>query len=774
MIGQTIAHYKVLEKLGEGGMGVVYKAEDLTLKRHVALKFLPPHLQADESARKRFIHEAQAASALEHSHICTIFEIGETDQGQTYIAMPCYHGETLQERVAQGPMPIDEALDIAIQVTRGLSKAHEKEIVHRDVKPANVFVTNDGVVKVMDFGLAKLTGGTRVTRTGMTVGTVAYMSPEQARGEETDARTDVWSLGVMLYEMLTGKLPFGGDAEQAVVYSILNTEPELITGIRREVPAELENVVEKMLAKDPARRFQTADELLAALEGQRELLASGTKTRRFPGLKRFRRNKPAFFGSIAALAVVLAAAATLLFYTPSKAIDSIAVLPVANLSGDPGQEWLSDGITAALINELGKISGLERVISRTSIMRYKENPPSLSEIAREQNVKAVVEASVLRAGERVNITVQLIQADGERPLWGDSFERDLTDVFSIYKDVTTAIANEIRIALTPEEEASLAQTRKVDPKAYEAYLMGCMYSARYSRDAMMKGFEYFRKAVEYDSTYVEAYATMAIRYVDAGVMVMPRDETYPRALAAATKAMELDDGLAESHAAMAAVVSTFEWDWEGAEAAYRRALELNPRSEWALVSYAGFLNFMRRGEEAMATMRTAVEQAPLSVECRQNLGWVSYHARRYDEAIAHFMKTLELLKQSPDSTKEHQIHRQLLSCYIVTEQYEKAFEELAHLKIAPEAYDRVWLYVASGRRDEIADVIEEVLARDTAEINPWTLALLGETDRTIQRLEQLYEQRNTFMLFANVDLLFDDMRSDPRFQGLMRRAGFRM
>jgi serine/threonine protein kinase/tetratricopeptide (TPR) repeat protein len=774
MIGQTVSHYKILEKLGEGGMGVVYKAEDLALKRRVALKFLPQHLQTDESARKRFIHEAQAASALEHNHICTIHEIGETDQGQIFIAMPSYDGETLQERIAKGHMPVDAVLDIAIQVTRGLSKAHEKDIIHRDIKPANIFVTSDGAAKVMDFGLAKLTGGTRVTRTGMTVGTVAYMSPEQARGEETDARTDIWSLGVVLYQMLTGALPFRGDADQAVVYSILNTEPELITGIRRDVPAALENVVEKMLAKDPAKRFQAAVELLDVLERQRESLDSGTSTRRFPVLKRFRRNRRAFWGSLATLVITITAVSTALFYTPGEAIDSIAVLPVSNLSGDPDQEWLSGGITMALINELGKISAFEKVVSRTSVMQYKDAPRPLSEIARELGVKAVVEGAVLRAGDRVNVTVQLIQADNERPLWGDSFERDFTDILSIYKDVTSAIANEIRIVLTPGEEASLARRETVDPRAYEAYLTGRMHAARYTEDEMRKGLEYFRDAIEYDSTYAEAWAALSYTYAEATWYFMSPEESYPNVRAAARKALELDNRLAESHVAQAMIRNTYDWDWEGAEAAYRRALELDPRNEPALLYYAGFLTFMRRGDEAIEMIRRAVDQSPLSVECRQNMGWVYYHARRYDDAIAAYKKTLELLAQSPDSVKEVQLHRQLMWCYIVKRMFDEAFTELTQVEheLRPDSHDHIWLYVASGRRDEIAGVIEEVLAKDTAEINPWILAMLGENDRAIERLQQLYEQHDTFLFFASVDVIFDDLRSDPRFQELMRRANF--
>ena len=421
---------------------------------------------------------------------------------------------------------------------------------------------------------------------------------------------------------------------------------------------------------------------------------------------------------------------------------------------------------------MGKISALTRVISRTSVMQYKDHPKPLSEIAHELDVKAVVEASVLRVGESVNITVQLIQADGERPLWGDSYECELKDVFTIYQDVTSTIATEIQITLTPQEEAALVRRKPVDPDAYEAYLTGCMYAVRYSELEMRKGLEYFRKAIEHDPTYAEAYAALAFTYAESDLYFMSREEAYPNVIAAAAKAMELDEGLAESHVALAMMRSTYDWDWNGAEAAHQRALELNPRSVPALLYYGGLLTFMRRGEEAIAVVQKAVEYAPLSVESHQNLGWVSYHARQYDEAIAHFQKTLELLEQSPDSTKEHQIHRQLMWCYIVKEMYDDAFAELAAVEIPADAFDRIWLYTASGRRDEIADVIDEVLAKDPTDDSPWTLAVLGETDRAIECLSRLYEERSTTLFFANVDVVFDDLRSDPRFQELMRRMNF--
>ncbi len=380
MIGQTISHYKILGKLGAGGMGVVYKAQDTKLKRTVALKFLPPELTRDPEAKERFIHEAQAASALDHNNICTIYEVAETDEGQLFIAMACYEGETLKKRIDRGPLTIQDALDIGLQVAQGLQKAHEKGIVHRDIKPANILITTDGVAKIVDFGLAKLAGQTKLTKAGSTLGTEAYMSPEQARGETVDHRTDIWSLGVMMYEMVTGQLPFKSEYHEALAYSILNEQPSPVTGLRTGVPMELERIISKCIEKKAVDRYQHADELLVDLKSLKRRVETGEVERGTVVAKPLVRRRLAVYGGIAII-VVAAIIGIVYFLLPTRGVlDSIAVLPLDNLSGDPTQEYFSDGMTDELITELQKIKSL-RIISRTSVKQYKGTKKTLPEIA---------------------------------------------------------------------------------------------------------------------------------------------------------------------------------------------------------------------------------------------------------------------------------------------------------------------------------------------------------------------------------------------------------
>ena len=781
MTGQNISHYKILEKLGEGGMGVVYKAEDTKLKRAVALKFLPPELTRDPEAKERFVHEAQAASAIEHNNICNIHEIDETEEGQTFIVMACYDGETLEEKIQRGPLKVEEALGIAIQISEGLKEAHDKSIVHRDIKPANIMITFKGQVKIMDFGLAKLRGRTKVTKEGTTLGTVAYMSPEQARGEEIDHRTDIWSLGVILYEMVTGQRPFKGEYEQAVVYSIMSEIPEPITGLRTGVPMALERIVAKLMAKRPEERYQHVGDLLVDLKALKKHVESAELPPQ-PIKKETRAGQRILvYGSILAVLTVFAAFVVLFFiflsqFLPQKAesIDSIAVLPLENLSGDPGQDYFSDGMTEAVISELANIRAL-KVISRTSVMRYKETDKTVPDIAKELKVDAVVEGSVLRAGDRVRITAQLIEAREDRHLWAKNYECDLHDVLKLQSDVAQDIANEIRVSLTEQEKAILTASRSVNPEAHEAYLRGLYHWNKRTEEDLKKSIEYYDKAIEKESAFAVAYAALSQTYIVLTSWgYVSHTESHPKAREMAEKALEIDDRLAEAHTALGAL-SEGEWNWKEAENEYRRALELNPNYATGHQWYAEFLTVLERHEEARAEMKRALELDPLSLIINQNLGIVYFFARDYDSALKQFQKTSELEKNFGATLYYTFV------AYFDKGMYAEAVQTYQEMLSLNEATRHLSeqagrIYEEGGKEGFlrwILDNIEDI--SPLPYLMPYNLSMLharlGENDEAFRYLDLMYEQRHPRLRYIKVMPPFDTIRSDARFMELLKKMG---
>lgn len=535
MIGKTISHYKILEKLGGGGMGVVYKAEDTKLKRAVALKFLPASFSLQDEAKQRFIHEAKAASSLEHNNICTIYEIDETEEGQLFIAMAFYEGETLQKKIERRPIKIDETTDITIQIAEGLYKAHEKNIIHRDIKPANIFITYDGVVKILDFGLAKVTGQTQLTKIGSTAGTVAYMSPEQARGETVDNRTDIWSLGVVLYEMISGQQPFKGDYDQAVVYSIVNEEPEQITSLRTGVPMELERIVNRALAKDPQDRYQHADDLLSELNRFKKDLDSDKIPIKTTSEKR--KKNVVFFPAIILSIVALVIVGYLLLkpslpekgeLPASEWENSIAVLPFKNISPDPEQEYFCDGMTEQIITNLSRLPRL-KVIAQTSVMKFKDSKKTIPEIGVELNVSHILKGSVRKSGNRVRVTAQLIKTDGGYHLWANDYNRELKDIFAVQDDVSLAIAKALSENLSQKEIGGIKTKHPANTEAYEYFLKARYFHDKYWKFIQLQDYkaaeDMYEKAIELDPNYATSYAYLSDLY-DAYIYYNPEEEEF--------------------------------------------------------------------------------------------------------------------------------------------------------------------------------------------------------------------------------------------------------
>jgi TolB-like protein/Tfp pilus assembly protein PilF len=738
MVGKTVSHYKILERLGAGGMGVVYKAEDTRLKRTVALKFLPPEFTHDQAARERFFHEAQAASALEHANICSVHELGE-HEGRTFLVMGFYEGETLKQKIDRGPMPIEAVLDIAMQTARGLSRAHEAGIVHRDVKPANLIVTARGEVKILDFGLAKLAGRTMLTRSGSTLGTAAYMSPEQARGETVDHRTDIWSLGVVLYEMIAGRRPFWSDYEQAAIYQIINTEPEPLTNLRPETPTGLAQIVGHALAKQPEERYQTMElfleDLAAVSEGLRPVTAK-----------------------------------------PRAVAVKLAVLPFANLTGDPDQEYLSDGLTQEMITLLGRLHPQSLgVIARTSVMRYKKTDTPIDQIGRELGVEYVLEGSARREGSRVRIAADLIQVRDQTQLWGDVLEREMSGILALQNDVAREVAKALALKLLPSELARLATARPVNPEAYEAYLNGLSHWCKLTPADLDSAQKYFESALKKDPNYALAYTGMFLALAAPVQMgLAPPGERMPKAKAYLLKALELDSSLAESHFAMAVLKTWVEWDWEGGEASFRRALEINPNYAMARVYYSNLLVCLDRPEEALAQGEQALQLDPLNSLFMGIYGNMLAYLGRYDEAIAQGQ---EALRTSPNDPIAHDF---LWDALHLKGQYDEALEEAkalyAGMELTPVLEAISSGYQTGGYAGAMRAAADTLAAiSQQTYIGPWYIAYpyaaAGEKEKTLEWLEKGYEigDPNMPYLGGEHSILRDLLIDDPRFKDLLRR-----
>jgi len=763
--------YKIIEELGRGGMGVVYKAEDTKLKRTVALKFLPTELTHIPEIKTRFMREAQAAAALDHPNICTVHESDEAE-GKPFISMAYIQGQSLKDKLESGPLELEEALNTATQIAEGLREAQNKEIVHRDIKSGSIMVADRGQAKIMDFGLARKTEETLLTKEGSTMGTIAYMSPEQTQGEKVDLRTDIWSFGVVLYEMLTGELPFKGEHEQAVVYSILKENPKPITSIKSDIPVSVEQVVSRALEKDPNKRYQQIDELIDDLKSISAGIVPEEIRARIKKEKLRKRKKAIFYGGAATLVTAAVVIVLLIFTGPAEAIDSIAVLPLENLTGDADQQYFVDGVTDELIGQLSQISAL-RVISRQSVMRYRDSDKLLPEIAEELNVDAVVVGSVQQAGDTVRIRVQLIDAlPEERNLWGQMYERAMSDVLVMYGEMARAIVNEVQITLTPTEETRLASAPQVNPQAYEAYLKGMSHVYKLTPPEIDAALHYFEQALDADPDYALAYAGISLVWGACQQMglVIPSEST-PKAKAAAKKALELDDTLPEAHYQWACIRTWIDWDWEGGEQAYKRALELKPNFAEALVYYSNLLCYMGRMDEALAMAERAMQLDPLNSIILTISGSVYEYLRRYDDIIELANKALQTSPNDPIG------HNMRWGAYYMKGMYKESVESakafFTGLGLAEIADVMTRGYEEKGYSGAMTSAAETMAAfSKQTYISPYIIAVIyafaGDAENIIDWLEKAYEMRDPMMPYMGY-FAFDLVDDDPRYQDLLRR-----
>jgi serine/threonine protein kinase len=819
--GTRFGRYEIRSQLGVGGMGEVYLAEDTRLNRTVALKFLPAEVASDQKRMQRFQQEAHAISALNHPNIITIHEI-EQDGPVPFITTEYIEGETLRDHMARGWMNINEALDVAIQTASALAAAHAKEIVHRDIKPENIMLREDGYVKILDFGLAKLmekqaTSPEAVTQVhtdiGSVIGTARYMSPEQARGLEIDGRTDIFSLGIVLYEMIAGKSPFAGITNHEAVASILKDEPLPLVAFISNAPARLQLVIDRALRKERDERYQTARELLDDLKALKQdfefetKLAEARETgssgegQKATGTDEFTRTtasepmaRPTLSGLlkssdlkrrkrltlIGAVALVLALGGLSYWYftRPAQAIDSVAVLPFINVGGDANTEYLSDGITESLINSLSQLPNL-KVIARSSVFRYKGKEVDPQVVGRELGVGAVLTGRVVQLGDNLTIQTELVDVATQTRLWGENYTRKVSDIIPLQDEISREISDKLRLKLSGEEKKQLAKRYTDNSEAYQLYWKGRYNWNKRRPEDVREAIRYFQQAIELDRNYALAYTGLADCYVLGNLLQMSPKEAMPIAIEKTNTALSIDPELAEAHTSLAKIKLSYEWDWAGAESEFKKALELKPGYATAHQWFGVYLSEMGRHDESLRYRKRALDLDPLSLSIATGVGRAYFWARRYDEGIAQLEKTLERDPKYADTHWSLGLNYEGKKMYAeAISAYQKAIS-LSKTAEFPEGKPEMianlgHAYAVSGRRAEALKIIDDLkeLINGQSYVSPYSIALiyvgLEQKDQAFEWLDKAYAERDESYIHLKVDPRLDTLRSDPRLAQRLR------
>jgi eukaryotic-like serine/threonine-protein kinase len=789
MIGQTISHYRIVEQLGAGGMGVVFKAQDSRLERAVALKFLPEKFAQQPQALERFRREARAASALNHPGICTIYDIGEQD-GRAFIAMEFIDGETLRNHIQGKALSVGELLELGIQIAEALDAAHAEGIIHRDIKPANIFVTKRGRAKVLDFGLAKLVpkgvaiadedssgeSSTSTSIAGIISGTPSYMSPEQVRGDALDARTDIFSLGLVLYEMATGRQAFGGGTGGAIIEAVLTRPPVSARSINPDIPPALEAIINKALHKDRDQRYRHATDLVADMQRLKREIDSG-HTDPTGNSASLLASTSGPMSSTSQAIPRTATQQTGSFRAPrvSRTIGSLAVLPFENVSRDPENDYLSDGITASLINNLATVPKL-RVMAQSTVFRYKGREIDPQAVGRELNVRAVLTGRMMQSGGSLRIGTELVDVATGSLLWGAQFDRKPGDIFVIQDEISSEISGKLRLQLTHAEKKRLVKRHTEDAEAYRLYLQGRHHWNRWTEDGFYKAIGFFQQAIAKDPSYALAYAGVADSYVLLGWnSYLPPKDAFPKAKAAAMAALETAPDLGEARTDLAAVLWLHDLQWPEAQKEFQRSLELNPCYPTANHYYAECLMTMGRNAEALTRMKKSLELDPLSLIINVAIGWAHYHARQYGEAVEQLLRTVEL---DPNYPMTYWIlgllYRKTARYDLAISAGEKGVNLSGGSPLMRAALAQT--FATAGAAEKAIQIVDELqkLAKERYVAPHFFAGIyvgLGEHDRALEYLEKSRAEHCHWLIYLRIDPSMDDLRSNARFQDLLRRVG---